>query len=162
MHTVTVTRQMSHSPKRVWTLLADFANTYVYHPIVAESASTNNQDTGLGAARYCQMYDGNRVEEKIVDWDPAARRYLVQVTEHGPFPLTHMTAEVRVEAQGDGSQVSYHFEFTPKFGPMGWVMAKLALEKGFTKLGDQLLEGIDQHLSTGRLIEQDGALGAAA
>jgi hypothetical protein len=159
MHSFTVTREIAHDADTVWSLLANFADTFVYHPIVESSLSLNGLQTGLGAERQCVMYDGNRVAERITAFDASARRYTVEVFDHGPFPLTHMDVTIAVDDLGAaGSRVTYSGNFQPKFGPMGWVMGKLMMEAQFSKMMGSLIEGVDQHLETGRIVGKGGVL----
>ncbi|MBX2804164.1 MAG: SRPBCC family protein [Myxococcales bacterium] len=162
MHTFRVTKDIDHAATRVWPLLANFADTYVYHPVVEHSESVNGKRTGLGAQRRCDLYSGGSVQERIVAFREEDMRYRVEVVDHGPFPMEHMEVEIHVEPlPGDKSRVTYAGSFRPKYGPLGWLMAKTMMASQFDKLMGQLIDGVDQHLTTGRLVQRDGALGAA-
>jgi len=161
MHEFEVQKVIDAPADRVWEVLDDFANTYVYHPIVERSRSVNGKDRGLGARRMCTMYDGNSVQEEITDHDAANRRYRVEVVDHGPFPMKHMAVWFSVEpVEVDRSRVTYAIEMLPKMGPMGWLMAKAMMIPKFKQMMGQLIDGVEQHVQTGRLVEKDGALGA--
>jgi len=106
------------------------------------------------------MYDGNAVQERIVAYRPDEMTYRVEVVDHGPFPLEFMDVEISVVAlDGARCNVTYSGNFRPKFGPLGWIMGKAVMQGQFVKMLGQVIEGANSHLSTGRIIEKDGALG---
>lgn len=72
---------------RVGELVHDFANTYVYHPVVERSFSVNRKRKGDGARRQCTMYDGNSVQEEVTHHDPSSRTYSVELVDFGPGRL---------------------------------------------------------------------------
>jgi len=159
MHRVTVSKVIDAPATKVWDLLADFENTYVYHPIVAHSKSLNGKSTGLGAQRQCDMYSGASVQEEITSFDRVNSTYEVTVTDHGPFPLTSMVVDIRVTpAPGNKAKVTYDGAFQPKFGPVGWLMAKLMMKRQFGTMFASLIDGVDTHLRTGRRIGKGGAV----
>ncbi len=161
MHTIEVSRTLEHPADEVWSLIDDFGNTFVHHPIVEHSSTTNGVPRGVGAERQCTMYDGNQVRERIVSHDAISRRYTVEVIDHGPFPLVFMAVDIAVEALSDTqSRLTYVGRFKPKYGPVGWLMGKAMMESGFTKMLGQVIEGAGTHLETGRIVEKNGELGA--
>jgi len=42
--------------------------------------------------------------------------------------------------------------FTPKFGPIGWVMAKVMMKSRFRKTFEEVLAGLDSYVHTGQKI----------
>ena len=40
--------------------------------------------------------------------------------------------------------------FQPKFGPVGWLMAKVMMEREFGRRLGLLIEGIEEHVRTGQ------------
>ncbi len=159
MHEFEVSKVIDAPVDRVWDLLDDFANTYVYHPIVERSFSVNGKQKGLGARRQCTMYDGNSVQEEVREHDPVARTSKIVVVDHGPFPMKHMEVTISVQPDEGGTRVTYAGKMLPKFGPMGWMMAKTMMIPQFRKMMGQLIDGVETHLATGRLIGKKGELG---
>lgn len=163
MHQLNVTREIDASPDQVWGLLDNFADTWIYHPIVAQSESLGGQKTGLGAKRRCTMYDGKQVEECITRYAPEERSYEVTVTDAGRLPLDEMVLSITVYEGAEGhARVEMVGHMQPKYGPVGWLMAKLMMKRQFEKLLAQLIEGMEAHLKTGRVVEEGGRLGTPA
>lgn len=160
MHQVTVSRQFDHSARDVWDLLDHFSETWVYHPIVRHSTCLNGIERGEGASRQCEMYNGDKISERVVSHDASAMRYSIEVFDHGPFPTKVMLVDVLVEAiDARSSKATYELTFDMKYGPAGWVMGKLAMRSGMEKMLTQLLDGVGLHLDTGRIVQEDGTPG---
>ncbi len=98
MHTFRVTRDLDHSATAVWELLANFADTYVYHPVVAFSESVNGQRTGLGAQRRCDLYSGGSVQERIVAYRDSPYQDLEDLKERTGITVPN----IRRLAEADG------------------------------------------------------------
>ncbi len=124
--------------------------------------SVNGIRGGLGAQRQCNMYSGDAIQEKVVEYDADRYFYRIEVVEHGPFPTTEMIVAIKVEPKGAAAcVVTYDLEFDVKYGPIGWVMGKAMMAPNMKKMLGELLEGVQAHLETGRIVEKGGALGAA-
>lgn len=154
MHEVDVTRPLEHDADAVWAVFDNFPDIATCHPVVATSESVNGQRTGVGARRRCTMQDGATVIEEIVAYDAAARTLSIRVVDHGPYPMSHMEVDVSVSPTDTGCTVSFHSEFEPRYGPVGWLMAKTLMRGQFSKVLGQLVDGVDAHLRKG----QDGVL----
>ena len=159
MHEIEVSREMGHSAERVWALLDDFSNTWVFHPLVEHSASVNGVERGEGAQRYCRMYGGKQVEERVTERDASRRWFRVEVVEHGPFPMEHMAVEIRVEDLGGGrSRAVFAAEFVMKYGALGRAMGALMMERRLGAMLGSVLDGADAYLETGRVVGKGGVL----
>lgn len=162
MHSIQVTKLLTPAPDRVWQTLSGLSNVCHYHPQVEHSESLNGQERGVGARRQCTMYTGERVEELVTAYDESNRTITIEVTDHGPFPLTHMEVTATVHRHRLGSLVELDATFQPKFGPLGWLLAKLVMKRQFRTVLGELLTGLDTHLKTGRIVERNGRIGELA
>ena len=162
MHSLFVQKEINAPLHRTWPLLDNFADTYVYHPIVEKSEAVNGIKKGLGARRQCTMYDGNAVQEEIVKHSEHHHRYQVRVVDHGPFPMKHMELWVEVEPRGEQRcAVTYRGGFVPKYGVLGWLMAKIMMKPMFSKMLSQLIDGVETHLRTGKVVGKGGKVSEA-
>lgn len=159
MHEFEVSKEIKGSIEDVWRVLDAFSDTWVHHPVVEKSHSTNGKKGGLGARRQCVMYDGGKLEEQIVEYNPHDHSYKVEVVEMGPFPLKSMHVTITCVATGaSNTRVIYKGGFDPKFGPMGWLMAKMMMVGQFEKMMGGLIDGLEKHLETGRTIGKGGVV----
>lgn len=157
MHTVSVSR-VFHAPlDEVWNALDDFGGIWKYNPGVESSRIVNDIATGEGARRECLFYDGERIEETIVDYE-FEERYTVELTDVGPYPLHSSRVDIEITASDDHhTEVTMTGRFHPKYGPLGWAMAKMKMIPTFEERFEAVLEGLATHLHTGQPIGENGA-----
>lgn len=161
MHKVTISKRLNHKVADVWQLLDDFGAIHTYNPGVESAEVLTRQSTGLGARRICRFYDGTSLEETITQYAPG-RGYSFELSNFA-LPLKSATSHFEVaQRPGGGAQLSVTLEFVPKFGPLGWVMAKLIMRPMLTRALNGLTKGVEDHMRTGLVVGQDGALVQAA
>lgn len=151
MNKITRTRTIQAPAGRVWNILADFSNVYVFHPLVDSSHSTNGQDTGLGAKRQCDLYNGGIALEEITAFDPE-RRHMEIAVEDGPGPFLGMTGAFTVTPLDDQS-FSVRAELA--FGTRDGVNAG-DLAAAMEGVVESVLKGLDDHAVIGAMIGSGG------
>jgi uncharacterized protein YndB with AHSA1/START domain len=150
MHTVSVKREIDASIEEVWRVLDDFSGVAKYNPNVETSRIVAGPESGNGATRECTFHDGGRIEEKIVDYKPRTS-YTVNFTDVGDFPLEKNVVKIGVESIDETrTVVTMTSNFTPKFGPVGWVMAKVMMKSKFRETFEEVLYGLDSYVTQGR------------
>lgn len=156
MHTTTVRRRFDVSADRVWAAFDDFGGIHKFHPMIESSPLTGGPANGLGCERACHMYGGGVLKERVTHYE-AGRRMTVQITDAGPFPLRRAVADIEVVPEGlRASSVTFTMAFEPKFGALGWLMAKAVMIRQFRGLVGQILDGLATHLDTGQRIGPKG------
>lgn len=161
MHRVTVTQELDHDIADAWNVLDDFGTVYKYNPAVESSELLSTEPTGLNAARVCHFYDGTSLKETIVRYQPG-RGYSFELSDFA-MPLKQARAHFELTPlTGDRCRVAITLEFSPKFGPVGWLMGKLMIRPTLRKALRELTKGLDDHMRTGRVVGQGGALLEAA
>lgn len=131
MHTVRVTREIDAPADDVWKVLDDFGGVAKYNPNVEMSGVVAGPDTGTGATRECILDGGERIEEEIVEYD-SGTGYTVNFTDVGDFPLKENVVDIRVESIDETtSVVTMTSNCTPRFGPVGWILAKTMIHSRF-------------------------------
>ena len=160
MHNITVKRELKNNVETVWKVLDNYGAIYKYNPGVESSKILGEKKTGLGASRVCHFYDGSSLRETITRYVPN-QGYSFELTDFS-LPLKRAASHFQLEPlPGGRSLVSVTLEFEPKFGPLGWLMAKLMMQPMLTKALDGLTKGLDDHMNSGRIVGQDGVLLAA-
>ncbi|WP_137285645.1 SRPBCC family protein [Halorussus salinisoli] len=154
MHTVSVSRTIDAPIDDVWSVLDDFGDVANYNPNIKTSGIVDGPDTGIGATRECRFYDGNRIEEQIVEYEPK-EGYAVNFLDVGEFPLKTNVVEIDVESVDDSrSTVTMTANFTPKYGPVGWVMGQLVMKSKFEETFDEVLDGLATYVQTGQKVDK--------
>jgi len=160
MHKVTVTKEMSHNVEAVWKVLDDYGSVYKYNPGVKTSDILGAKRTGLGARRQCNFCDGSSFKETIVEYVPN-EGYSFTLSDFS-LPLKSANSHFGLTAiSGSKSSLSVTLEFEPKFGPLGWLMAKLLMRPALTKTLNGLVSGLDDYMKSGQLFGESGELLAA-
>lgn len=146
MHSVSASRVIDAPSERVWQVLDDFGNVAAYNPAVDASRVVTDAETGEGACRECVLSESGRIEETIVDYRPG-EGYTVEFTDLGSLPMAANTVEFDLlPVDADRTEVTVSSRFTPKYGPLGWLVAKLVMERRLRETFDDTLAGLDDHL----------------
>ena len=162
MHTAHVIKTIDVPFERAWAAIDDFGGIANFHPQVKSSPIINDIASGQGASRACHFYNGSSIKETITDYRPE-RGYTVQIIDMGSLPLKHAVGYIDAEPVGTNkTKVSFKMQFVPKFGPVGWLMAKLMMKPQFEKVLGQVIDGLGRHVQTGRVVGEKGVLVAAA
>jgi uncharacterized protein YndB with AHSA1/START domain len=162
MTVLTVSRVVSQPIARVWDALSDFGGIADFHPAVERSPlKEGSPERGVGATRTCHFYDGNSVEETVLE--SINEKVLVVEITKGSMPLARAVATIELASTADDrTQVDFTMDYTPKWGPVGALMDAMMMRKQFTALLTRVLGALDVHLDTGEAIGPDFALAAAA
>lgn len=148
MHEVSVSREIDAPKSAVWEVLDDFGGVSKYSPGVEDSGIVDGPDTGVGAVRECHLDEGGRIAEKIVEYD-AGSSFTVEFVDMGSFPLKENIVEVAVrEIDSNRSEVTMTSRFTPKFGPIGWLMAKVMMKSKLEESFGESLAGLEEYVKS--------------
>lgn len=162
MHEIMVTREIPTSKERIWKVLDDFGAISTYHPQVERSPITNGVTSGKGARRTCYFQGGGSCDEEITAYRPGTG-YTFAVSNFVSFPVARAVADFDISQVAHGtSRVTFRMRFIPKFGPMGWVMAKLMMKAQFRKIMGQILKGLEDQVLAGQVVQPDGSLASNA
>lgn len=154
MHTVSVGETIDAPIEDVWSVLDDFGGVANYNPNIKASSIVDGPDTGVGATRECSFHDGNRIEEEIVEYESKGG-YTVNFLDVGEFPLKTNVVQIDVEPIGDSrTAVTMTADFIPKYGPIGWLMAKLVMKSKFEETFNEVLEGLESYVQTGQKVDR--------
>lgn len=162
MSVVTVSRVVSQPIARVWGALSDIGGVANFHPAVERSPLLDGSpERGVGAARTCHFYDGNSVEEVVLE--SINEKVLVIEITKGSMPLARAVATIEFTAEDDAStKVDFTMDYTPKWGPVGALMDAMMMRRQFTAMLTKVLGALDVHLDTGEAIGADFEIAAAA
>jgi hypothetical protein len=95
------------SADQVWQLIGGFNSLPDWLPFIPKSELSEG-----GLVRSLQTADGAVVIERLQTFDHAAKTYSYSILQ-APFPATDYLATIKVEAQGEGSRVTWSGRFEP-------------------------------------------------
>jgi hypothetical protein len=131
------------APHRVWALLSDLEAVQRYNPGVRSAAIAGGQRTGVGATRVCELVPSGRVVERVTVWDDQ-RAIGLEVAE-SDWPIHFMRWVTKLEPQGAGTRITQELEYRVKFGPMGWVLDRLVMERKLRSSLDAIFASLVEH-----------------
>jgi hypothetical protein len=133
-------------PERVWSLLADLEAVQTYNPGVREARIRGERRTGVGATRVCELLPKGRVVERVTHWEEG-RALGLEVAE-SDWPIHFMRWVTRVEPAAGGTKISQELEYRVKFGPLGWLLDRLAMERKLRTTLDAVFASLVRHASS--------------
>ncbi len=159
MAKVSVTKSVDLPSQKVWDYWADFGNIYKFHPFVQKSylAPQSKADKGNGCQRVCEMYNGMAVREEVTQYQEG-KSMRVQIVESGKMPIKNFYVDILVKKEGNKTRVIMDGEFKAKgIGVLMTPMMKMQFKGMFNKL----IDALEVHGQTGRVIGKGGVLQAA-
>ncbi|MCF4997955.1 SRPBCC family protein [Pseudomonas syringae] len=106
MATASATIDIPASADQVWQLIGGFNTLPDWLPFIPNSELSEG-----GRVRTLQTADGAVVVERLESFDNAGKTYSYSIVQ-APFPATDYLATIRVEAQGQGTRVTWSGRFT--------------------------------------------------
>jgi hypothetical protein len=133
-------------PERVWALLSDLAAVQLYNPGVKSAALVGDRRHGVGAMRSCELAPSGRVVERVTHWEDG-RALGLEVVE-SDWPIRAMSWITRVVPDPNGCRITQELEYEPKFGPVGWLLDRLVMERKLRSTLDDVLASLARHAET--------------
>ena len=130
-------------PERIWALLADLEAVERYNPGIKRAAVEGTQASGVGARRSCELVPKGRVVERVTHWEDG-RALGLEVAE-SDWPFHFMRWVTRVQPNDDGSRITQELEYRVKFGPIGWLLDRLAMERKLRTSLDDVFASLVKH-----------------
>lgn len=152
MAAITVSRELASPVPQVWSTLADFGGVHRFSPGVESSPiNEGTPASGVGAERTCHLYDGNHIQERVIE-SVVNERLSIEVFDTS-MPIKSADASITLEpTTSGGTRVTMAMEYVVKFGPLGVVMDALMMKRTMTTSLDRLLAGLERHVETGETI----------
>lgn len=123
----------------LWRSWDNFDEIYRFNPVINQSPLLpRSAPTGMGAERICRHIDGKTyLKERIIGYQP--EEHIVVDIFDANLPLKKAVVTLDFEALSpDRSRVTMRITFTPKFGPVGWLMTPLMKSQFRKGLSDLL------------------------
>lgn len=133
-------------------MLDDFGGVADFNPAVNSATIVAGPDTGEGATRECVLDEGGRITETIVEYEPGAS-FTIEFADLGDmdaFVKEFVTEWSVAELDDSRSTVILEGRYVPKYGPVGWVMAKVVMNSMIEELYEEALEGLAEYVEGGQ------------
>ncbi len=152
MSVVSATREIPAAVSVVWATLTDFGAIHRYNASVDTSPiNEGTPSSGVGSERTCHLYDGNHLQERVVE-SKEEEKLSIDIFESS-LPLKSSSGTFTLEpTSGGGTRVTVIMEYEVKYGPIGVVLDLMMLKRMLGPGMHQLLAGLDHHIRTGETI----------
>ena len=152
MSIISVSREIPASVSEVWALLADFGGIHRYNASVETSPiNEGTPPSGIGSERTCHLYDGNHLQERVVN-SIEEKMLTVDIFESS-MPLKSAQGIMTLESLSPNSmRITASMDYDVKYGPVGVILDRLMIKRMLEPGLNGLLAGIDHHIMTGETI----------
>jgi ribosome-associated toxin RatA of RatAB toxin-antitoxin module len=143
MPTFEATRVVAAPRARVWDVISDVAGLAEHAPNLSASEVVAGDRKGM--IRRCYNRAGEGWSEICTLWEPG-HRYTMEVdTSDYPYPLLAMRGTWAVEDDPGGARIRLRYDYRPKYGLAGRVLA-LLLRPLFASACRQMLDSYEAAL----------------
>jgi hypothetical protein len=112
---------------------------------VREAKIQGEKRTGVGATRVCELLPKGRVVERVTRWEEG-RALGLEVAE-SDWPVHFMRWVTRVDPRPGGTRITQELEYSVKFGPIGWLLDRLAMKRKLRTSLDAIFASLVRHAS---------------
>ena len=133
---------VANAPKQImWEVLADFPNIANYTDSVKSSASTSDQETGVGASRHCDLAPLGTAEETIVEFNPG-ENIVISLYDTKGLPVKNSeTTFSLTEIDSNTTRLTMRANVQAKGGVFAGVLGKI-LERRLPNSAKRLLDDL--------------------
>jgi mxaD protein len=111
---VTQTVEINAPAPKVWKAVASFDALNTWHPAVAKDEIVEGTNDKPGAVRILTLKDGGTIKEKLLAFEPKARKFRYEILE-GVLPVSDYKSTLTVISAGKGkSTVTWSGHFRRK------------------------------------------------
>ncbi len=142
MRSIKVSRRIPSAPAKVWAVLADFPNIATWNTGVAKSFATSDSTGGVGAQRHCDLAPFGELEETVKEWDET-RRMVISIDSAKKLPIAHGEVTFVLSPANDATEVTVDYAYKAKFGLLGEIIGRVALDGQLRKGFQGFLKDLD-------------------
>ena len=111
---VTQSIEINAPAHKVWKAVESFDALNTWHPAVAKDEIVEGTNDTVGAVRLLSLKDGGTIKEKLLAFEPKARKFRYAILE-GVLPVSDYTSTLTVTSAGKGrSTVTWTGHFRRK------------------------------------------------
>ena len=145
------TLEIDATPDAVWAVLGNFMQVDEFAPEIVSVDALTDGDVGTGSKRRNHFKNGSSLVEEITEWEPAKRRFRLQMLEMESIPLHEGYSAMSVEPRTNGgSKVVWDMDYRVKFGPLGWLLGQTVMKMMMGKIIDGNLKGLAEKVRSNR------------
>lgn len=154
MSVVNATREIKAPASKIWAALSDFGGIHLYNASVDRSPiNEGTPPSGVGSERTCHLYDGNHIQERVVE-SVDEEKLAVEIFETSMPLKSALGVFTLVPTPSGGTRVTVSMTYVVKYGPIGKLMDVLMVKRMMGPSMSGLLAGLDHYVTTGNTISK--------
>lgn len=134
-------RAINATPEAVWSVLGNYMQIDEFAPQITSVDALTSGEIGIGSQRRNHFENGTSLVEEVIEWEPM-RGYTVKLSDMDAMPLVEASSSVSITPTGEGSLVSWSFDYKVKYGPFGWLLGQTMMKMMMGKIIDANLKGL--------------------
>jgi CBS domain-containing protein len=140
MLTLEIDKRVKGGLDSIWDTLTDMKIFTETAPDIIRVEQLSGE--GLGMVRQIHHKSGRIWEEECKEWEPQSR-FTVQIkTDSYPLPVTYLRRTISMEQRQKNVVIKIRYEYTPKYGPLGYFLDKYQVRPILKIFSTQLLDNL--------------------
>ncbi len=140
MLTLEIDKRVKGDLETIWEILTDMKTFTETAPDIVRVEQLSGE--GLGMVRQIHHKSGRIWEEECKEWEPQ-KSFTMQVkTESYPLPITYLRRITSMEQKQKNVVLKIRYEYTPKYGPLGYFLDKHQIRPILKIFSTQLLDNL--------------------
>lgn len=140
MLTLEVDKRVKGDLEKIWEILTDTKCFAEVAPDIIRVETVSGEEKGM--VRRIHHKSGRSWEEECKEWEPQSS-FIMQInTENYPLPVTYLRRITRMEQKQKNVVITIRYEYTPKYGPLGYFLDKHQVRPILKIFATQLIDNL--------------------
>lgn len=140
MFRLKVDKRVKGDLEAIWDTLIDAKSFREAAPDIIRVEHLSGE--AIGMVRRIHHKSGRSWEEECVEWEPQSHFAMQVNTENYPLPVSYIRRITRMEQKQKNVLISIHYEYTPKYGPLGFFLDKHQIRPILKIFATQLVDNL--------------------
>lgn len=140
MLTLEIDKRVKGDLDTIWEILTDMKTFSETAPDIVRVEQLSGE--ALGMIRQIHHKSGRIWEEECKEWEPQSRFTMQVNTESYPLPITYLRRITSMEQKQKNVVIKIRYEYTAKYGPLGFFLDKHQIRPILKIFSTQLLDNL--------------------
>ena len=140
MLTLVVDKRVKGELDTIWDILTDAKCFAEVAPDIIRVEEVSGKEKGM--VRRVHHKSGRSWEEECKEWEPLSFFTMQINTENYPLPVTYLRRVTSMEQKQKNVVITVRYEYTPKYGPLGYFLDKHQVRPILKIFATQLIDNL--------------------
>jgi len=145
MLTLEIDKRVKGDSEKIWEILTDMEFFAEAAPNIKRVEHISGD--GLGMIRRIHHNSGRSWEETCKDWEVQSHFTMQANTDDYPLPISNMRRIISMEQIQNSVLIKIRYEYTPNYGPLGYLLDKYQLRPILKIFGIQLIDNLAKKIN---------------